>query len=249
MRSLGSVLKAAVVAGLIAGAVTAVFHSLLTEPVIDRAIKMEEGMTIQARGEAPKSPVVDRTTQHRGLIVGFLVYGVTWGLLFGVLFHLTRPWHPSAWTAPKSGVVMAFLTGWAVAVLPFLKYPANPPGVGEPATIGYRQELYFGFMVLSVAGTALAVALHGFLNRPAQASPDGRAGWSMVPAIYSICAAAVFVVMPASPDPVLMPGELVRTFRTLSLVGLVVFWVVMAGVFAWLSRDEPSPALRRRGLA
>ena len=41
-KPLGAVLKAALLAGLVAGAVAAGFHSLVTEPVIDRAIQIEE---------------------------------------------------------------------------------------------------------------------------------------------------------------------------------------------------------------
>ena len=39
-----------------------------------------------------------------------------------------------------------------MAIFPFLKYPANPPGVGEPESIGYRQTLYVGFIALAVLG-------------------------------------------------------------------------------------------------
>ena len=41
-KSLAEVLKAAVLAGLIAGAVSGGFHWIMTEPLIDRAIEMEQ---------------------------------------------------------------------------------------------------------------------------------------------------------------------------------------------------------------
>jgi len=40
--SLGTVLKAAVVAGLLAGAITAGMHAILLEPLIEQAIELEE---------------------------------------------------------------------------------------------------------------------------------------------------------------------------------------------------------------
>ncbi len=248
MRSFGGVLRAAVIAGLIGGVVTAAFHSLLTERVIDKSIAVEKAMIV-ARGQALGHPVVDRATQQKGLIVGFLMYGLTWGLLFGVLFHLTRPWQPSAWTGARSGVIVALLTGWSVAVLPFLKYPANPPGVGDPGTIAYRQGLYASFVVLSVAGTALSLALHRFLGLQGRAPLRKRTRWWPVAAVYAAYAAAIYLAMPAIHDLVQMPGELLLAFRVLSLAGLVVFWVVMAGAFAWLSRDEPARALGRWGIS
>ena len=39
-----------------------------------------------------------------------------------------------------------------------IKYPANPPAVGDPETIYYRQSLYVGYLVIS-GFTALALAL------------------------------------------------------------------------------------------
>jgi hypothetical protein len=57
MRSLGSVLKAAVVAGLIAGAITAGFHTLLLEPLIERAIGLEEQASSPPPGKPCKHPL------------------------------------------------------------------------------------------------------------------------------------------------------------------------------------------------
>jgi hypothetical protein len=244
MRTLGSILKAAVVAGLIAGAIVSGFHTLLIEPVIERAIALEEQHG-QAHGEAHAEPVVDRPTQRWGLVLGFVLYGAIWGLLLGVLLYLTQNWRPTTWSLVRYGVLLAVLLGWSVAWLPFLKYPANPPGVGEADTVGYRQALYVGFIGLSVVGTALALGLFRLLNRPTGASAPrgGRGVW--VIAGYVIYAAAIYAVLPANPDPVEMPADLIWTFRIISLAGLLVFWMSLAGVFAWMARDA-SPALAPR---
>lgn len=87
------VLNAAVVAGLIAGAVTAGFHWLFTEPVIDRAIQFEERAR-ESGGSATEPPVVDRRTQRRGLVIGFLIFGAVWGLLLGLLASRLLAWLP-----------------------------------------------------------------------------------------------------------------------------------------------------------
>lgn len=230
MLSLGATLKAAVVAGLLAGAVAAGFHWVLTEPVIDRAIEIEEQRS-RAQGAKPEEPVVSRPAQRVGLVVGFLLYGAAWGLLSGVLFHVTRAWQPAAWTEAKRGFVFAALVGWSVAVFPFLKYPANPPGVGAPETIGYRQALYLGFIGLSVLGAALASGLQRSLSRAR------RSAWPVALALYLVYLAVLYLAMPPNPDPVKMPPQLVWTFRALSLGGLVLFWAVLGGAFGWLSRE------------
>ena len=244
MESLGSVVKAAVLAGLIAGAGVAGFHALLIEPVLDRAIALEEHLS-QARGEAAHEPPIDRRTQRWGMVLGFLLYGAIWGLLLGVAFYLTRTWHPPAWTTTRRGLLFALLAGWSVAMFPFLKYPANPPGVGDPQTIGYRQMLYFGFMGLSVGGTALAVGLSRLLRRAPWSSALAGGGGVLAFGFYVLYAVALYVTMPANPDPVAMPAQLVWAFRAISFTGLVVFWMALGGIFGWFAR-EASPRLWQR---
>ena len=115
MWTLGSILKLAVVAGLIAGAVISGFHTLLIEPYIERAIAIEEQHS-QAHGEAHEEPVVDRPTQRWGLVLGFILYGAIWGLLLGVLTYLIQGWRPTSWTIVRYGVVLAVIVGWSVAL-------------------------------------------------------------------------------------------------------------------------------------
>jgi hypothetical protein len=241
MRTLGSILKASVLAGLLAGAIVSGFHTLLIEPVIDRAIALEEQRS-QTRGEAHAEPVVDRPTQRWGLVLGFIIYGAMWGLLLGVILYLTQGWRPTTWTLVRYGVVLAVLLGWSVAWFPFLKYPANPPGVGDAETVGYRQALYLGFIGLSVVGTAVALGLFRLLSHPTGAPAHGWGCWLWVTAGYVIYAAAIYAAFPANPDPVEMPADLVWTFRLFSFVGLLLFWMVLAGLFGWLARDT-APAL------
>jgi len=235
VTSLGSLIKTALVAGLVAGAAVAGFHWLVTEPVIDRAIEIEERSS-QARGTPAEEPVVSRPAQRVGLILGFLLYGATWGLLFSVFFHLTRAWQPPAWTVARRGFLVAGLAGWSVAVFPFLKYPANPPGVGDPETIGYRQALYLAIIGLSVIGAGLVVGLHRSVSRA------GRSGWPLVLAAYLVYLAVVYLAMPSNPDPVKMSPQVVWTFRVLSLAGLVLFWGILGGAFGWLSRQRGGQA-------
>ena len=241
MGSLGSVLKAAALAGLIAGAITAGFHTLLLEPLIERAIELEEQAS-RLPGQAGHEPLIDRPTQRWGLVLGFLVYGALWGLLFGLVAYFAQTLWPAAWTAYRFGLSLALLVGWSVAVLPFLKYPANPPGVGETETIAYRQWLYFGFLGLSAVGTALAVGIYRWLTRSASSGPAGRLPAALAVTVYVILVIIVYLVMPANPDPVEMPTGLVWPFRVVAFLGLFLFWAVLGGAFVWLLREAPAPA-------
>lgn len=228
------VLKAALLAGFIAGGVASAFHWFLTEPVIDRAIEVEEQLS-QAQDEKGEEPVVSRQAQRAGLILGFLLYGGAWGLLSGLFFHLTRKWQPETWSITKRGLVMVLVVGWSVAILPFLKYPANPPGVGDPETIGYRQGLYLGLIGLSFLGSCLTLWLQRSLAPKRLSSPTALA-------LYVVFVALLYFGMPSNPDPVRMPAELVWRFQLLSLIGLLLFWCTLGGAFGWLCRRQGGAA-------
>jgi hypothetical protein len=241
MRGLRSGLVSAVLAGLLGGALAAAFHAALTEPVIDQAIAAEEARAAAQPGHSHQAPVVSRRGQKIGLVVGLLLYGAIWGLLVGVGLRLTRGWAPLAWRPGRWGLVVAGLTGWAVAVFPFLKYPANPPGVGEPDTIAYRQVLYVGFIALSVLGLGLAVAL----GRRLGATVGGASAWIVPIVFYAAWAFGLCALMPPNPDPVRLSATIVGPFRALSLAGLVVFWAALGTGLALLGRLDAAP--RRRG--
>src|SRR6266568_6972745 len=148
--SLGTILWSALIAGVLGGLAAAIFHFLATEPVIDRAIMLE---TLHRQAEGTyEEPMVSRELQKVGLFVGFLIYGFTWSLLFGAVFHVTQRWLPG--TSPlKRGALLAGAALWSVALFPFLKYPANPPGVGDPDTITRRTLLYLVMLTWSIVST------------------------------------------------------------------------------------------------
>ncbi len=227
MRARKTVLVSAIVAGLIGGAIASAFHGLFTEPVIDRAIAAEEARAAAQPGHHSEEPVVSRRGQKIGLVVGLLLYGAIWGLLVGLTVHATQGWAPRTWSLARRGAVLAGLLGWSVAIFPFLKYPANPPGVGEPDSIGYRQTLYIGFMALAVLGLALATALR-----------RRTGGWLVPSLFYAAWALGIYVLMPPNPDPVQLSEAIVRPFRALSLAGLVIFWTVLGAALAVLGRDR-----------
>lgn len=101
---------------------------------------------------AENKSLVSRATQHLGLVVATTLFGIAVGGLLALAFALLR-----GRTAHRSDRHLALgLTAVvfvAAVAVPFLKYPANPPGVGSPDTIGYRTELY----VLIVGGCLVAL--------------------------------------------------------------------------------------------
>ncbi len=230
--SLGNVLKSALLAGLAAALAAAAFHAVITEPVIDQAIAIEEQRSA-AIGQPVGEALVSRDMQRVGLWIGFLMYGFSWALLFGALYYLAQRWLPGA-DASKQGLVLALLGYWAIGLMPFLKYPANPPGVGDPVTIGYRQNLYFGLLAITLMGAGLSVALNRYLSRSMNGS---KTSWLTL-VFLAVFSGVVYLAMPGNPDPVQMPESLLTNFRVLSLVGVTLFWGVLGLGFARFVRSS-----------
>jgi predicted cobalt transporter CbtA len=232
--TIGKTLKAALLAALLAALVVSVFHTFVTEPLIDKAIGIEEQMS---HADAPAAdghqemPIVSRDVQKWGLFLGWFLYGLSWASLFGAIYFLAQKWLPGA-GAWQRGLVMAGLAYWAIALLPFLKYPANPPGVGDPATIDYRQTIYLTVLGLSIVGAALSVLLY----RQFAPRLDGMKSWLPPLLFIGIFSLTIYLAMPGNPDAIRMPLEVVQNFRVLSFSGLTVFWAAFGLGFAWLAQ-------------
>ena len=237
--SLGAVVGAALVAGLLAGLAVGLFHFFATEPVIQQAIDLEEALAQAGHaGSAPE--VVGRPAQRFGLILGFLVYGLCWGLLFGLAAWFLARLSGQRWLLRAVG--LALVGYWAFGIFPQLKYPANPPGVGDPETIGYRQGLYFGFLALSCLTVLLAAVVYRDLGRLGGrwARPTVRA--PLVAGLYLIAVLVLAGLLPGNPDPVPLPPDLVTAFRWLTLAGVTLFWLVLGATFAALAGRAGRPA-------
>jgi hypothetical protein len=69
----------------------------------------------------------------------------------------------------------------------------------------------------------------------------------MAVAIYVIYVAVVYLAMPANPDPVEMPPELLWPCRAIAFLGLTLFRAALGGAFVWLLRDASTPSPVGRG--
>lgn len=158
------VLRAAGV-GALGGLAAFVFARVFAEPLIQRGIDYEEG-----RGEAEAAlaaaahehggpELFSRFVQANvGLGVGMIAFGLGVGLLFGVAYCLAwgRVGRLSARALSLAVAGAGFL---ALYLVPFLKYPSNPPAVGNGDTIAQRAGLYGVMVVASVVFLAGAVWL------------------------------------------------------------------------------------------
>jgi len=223
------VILGAVVAGLLAGLLSSVLLTFTAEPVIDRAIALEESHHgTPAPGEPEEPEVVSRTQQKGfGRFAAYGLGGAAYGVLFGIAFLSLRR-RPG----PDNGFRHALLAGGLVAtaftVMPFLKYPPNPPAVGDPATISERQWKYLALIFLSLVVLAAAARLSTRL-RERSWTDDERliaVGLAVVVPLGLLCA-----LMPPFPDAIEVPANLLWQFRIASLGGNFVLWLVLTVTF------------------
>jgi hypothetical protein len=86
-----------------------------------------------------------------GLFTAVLVYSVAFGGLFGLAFAFAYGRMPGALTPQALSALLAATGFIAIYLVPNLKYPSNPPSVGDPETIGARTALYFVVIAISLA--------------------------------------------------------------------------------------------------
>ncbi|MBM2809664.1 MAG: putative cobalt transporter subunit (CbtA) [Chloroflexi bacterium] len=223
---ISALLVTILVGGLLAGLLAAGFHAVATEPIIDEAIAIEE--MHHADEPSGAEPTVSRPMQKIGLFVGWLTLGFIYAALLGVSYVVarTRGWVGSGRVAPA---VLTLAAYFAIALVPALKYPANPPGVGDPDSIGFRQSAFIACWALSIAGAVLAAAIA--VRIPL--GPAGRAASGAL--VFLVWSVGLYLVLPANPDPITMPPALVDAFRVRSVEGLTLFWLVLGAVLAAFS--------------
>ena len=190
---LRNLLLCGLVAGLCAGLVSTGFASLAGEPAIDRAIAYEDAHA-PAHHDAAAAPVpVSRALQRTGgLLTALVVDGLALGGIFALVFAFTYGRVGRA--SPRATAY--WLAGAAFLVLflvPFVKYPANPPSVGDPATIGRRTTLYATMFAISVCAAIAA----GRLRPVLRARFDGHAATGLALLAFVVVVTAAGLVLPS----------------------------------------------------
>jgi hypothetical protein len=213
------------VAGLVAGLLAGIFAFFAGEPSVDQAIRLEE-----AAAHAQEEETFGRPTQKVGLFFATGFSGATVGGIFGVAYAYFRGRlaSKSDWTRSLSLAATIFA---GASLVPFLKYPANPPTVGDPETIGARTASYFLLVALSLLAILATWYAAKTLRGRGVSSPVRHvtAGLGLL-AVLGV----LLGVLPAGADPGEFPAGLLWEFRISSLGSLLVFWVGLGVVFGVL---------------
>ena len=246
----GSLLWRGVIVGFIAALLSFGLLKTVGEPAVDRAIAFETAMDeakakakqdeAMAKGmsmpaEEDSQELVGRPVQSGiGLFTGVTVYNLAFGGLFALAFAICCG-RIGNWSPRVTAGVLAISGFLAVYAVPIIKYPANPPSIGNPDTIGLRSAIYFAMILLSFASM---IAAWNVRNRLV----DQFGAWNATligAAVYLVAAVLFALAMPPLNEvPEGFPAVVLWQFRMASLGAQAIMWTVIGlGFGTWVEHD------------
>ena len=217
------------ISGALAGTIHGVVNFAIVEPYLDQAIGIEN-QNLFASGEEEDTAQFwaehesYRIWQKSGQVLAGMILGIAMGSLFGIIYALSRNSLPGKNDVTKA-VILAGIMWISIYLIPFLKYPANPPTVGDGETVALRAILYILFILISGFGAFTSYKLSKrFQNNNIYLGLFG----------YVVFIVIMFFVMPENPDQITAPMNLVNEFRLMSILGVSSFWGsigIILGVF------------------
>jgi uncharacterized membrane protein YidH (DUF202 family) len=229
---LRNLLICGLIAGLCGGLLATGFAEIVGEPQANRAISFESARD-KAAGMPEEAPIVSRTMQRSfGLLTAAVVYGLSLGGLFALAFAAAygrigraSPARTSLWLA-----LGAFVT---VYLVPFIKYPANPPAIGDPNTIGKRTALYVTMIAISLLAALAAARFRAALRANRSESTSTLAAG----ALYLVIVIVAGLALPTINEvPATFPAVTLFKFREASIGMQLVIWTTIGLVFAATSQ-------------
>jgi hypothetical protein len=260
-------------AGALGGLLAFVFARIFAEPQIQAAIDYESGRDAAQNAlnhtADPAGPeVFSRAIQaNLGIGVGMVLFGVAMGALFAVVYTvlLGRVGRIRARVLALLVAGGGFLTLYLV---PFVKYPANPPAIGHEETISVRSGLY----LIMVAGSILFLLGALWLGRRLAPRVGNWNAILIAAAGFVVLAGILMAVLPPlghlsanvaeygvqntetplplkSPDGTIVypgfPADTLFEFRFYSLAAQLILWTTIGLVFGPLAERALAKATRR----
>ena len=226
------------VAGCFAGTIHGLANLVIVEPYLDQAIGIEN-QNLFASGEEEDTPQFQaeyesyRIWQKSGQVLAGAILGTSMGALFGIVFALSKKVLPGEHHIKKA-LVLSGVMWLTIYLIPFLKYPANPPTVGDADTVVLRAILYLSFIAISGLS---AVGFYQLFKR----LQKGKKVFAIIG--YAAFIGSVFFLMPENPDEVTAPMDLVNGFRAMSVVSVSIFWIAVAVILGafWQKYNPERP--------
>lgn len=264
-----------VLAGAVGGLLAFLFARIFAEPEIQRAIDYEGGRDaaqeainqaagMHAHGEGAE--VFSRAVQANvGIGVAMIFLGMAMGALFAVAYAICLG-RTGRIRARNLAVLVAGAGFLTLYLVPFIKYPANPPAVGNDESIQMRSSLYLVMVVSSVIFLALSV----WLGRRLQARYGNWNATVIAGGVFIAASAVLMLLLPSfgelavnsdlhqateTPQPLTnangtivfpgFPADLLFNFRLYSVGAQLILWTAIGLVFGPLAERLLEPSADR----
>ena len=262
-----------VLAGALGGLLAFVFARIMAEPLIQRSIDYESAREAaqaaldRAAGLAtagPEPEVFSRTVQaDAGMGVGLVLFGAAMGALLAVAYAICLG--RTGRLRPRTLSVLVAAGGFvALYLVPFLKYPANPPAIGHGDSVRARSELY----LTMVGGSVLLLALAVWLGVRLAARAGSWNATLVAGLAFAAGAAILMLLLPPlgelpdnvarfgrqateTPQPLTapdgrivfpgFPADLLYGFRLYSLATQAILWAAIGLAFAPMAERLLAP--------
>ena len=213
--------------GAISGLVLAGMNLIVVEPFIDKAIGLETNKAIASGKHIDTNEQNSyRIWQKSGSFVAGSILGMAYGSLLGIVYAFSRKFLPFS-SDRKKAIFLSLVIYFVMFVIPFLKYPGNPPAVGNPATIYLRESLFLGYLAVSTITTlSLGILFYKFRHVKHISI--------IIPLVYAVVISSAFVLFPPNPDKISIPMDLVNSFRLVTASTQLGFWIVLGIIFGLL---------------
>lgn len=229
-----SIIVRACLGGAAAGLLAALFFLTVSQATLNEAIAFEEAASdvdSPLDDEEAEEPLVSRQTQTIGAVIASVLYGALAGIVFGTIFAKVRHRLPAK-TDFGRATQLAALGFIITAATPAIKYPANPPGVGNPDDVNQRTVVFVTLLAAAIAVVAGLALLYRWMRlrfEPATAH-------LLITATSVVSFVALLVLWPADttvvPDD--FPADLLWRFRLQALTTLTITWVGLGVFTGWL---------------
>jgi hypothetical protein len=269
-----------VLSGAFAGLIAFVFARIFAEPVIQKAIDYESardaaqaaldkaaGLAVPAAGP----DIFSRTIQADvGIGAGLILFGAAMGALVAVAYAICLGRTGKIRPLQLGLLVPAFFF-LGMYVVPFMKYPANPPAIGHEDTIRERGALF----LITVFCSCLFLFLAVYFGQKLHARYSAWTSTLLVGGGYLVAMTILFLVLPqlghldsnvveygrhATETPLPLkdldgkivfpgfPADVLFNFRLYSIGAQLLLWTTIGLVFAPMAerllapKPAPSPA-------
>jgi hypothetical protein len=250
------------VPGVAAGLAAFAFSRVMIEPIIGAAVDYEgvrahaEAQLIGGGHDHGHELFTRGVQQNFGAAVGVIAFSLVMGVLFAVAYATIRAALSRRGYNPDPSAMALLLSAGmfvAIALMPGLKYPANPPTVGLEETVAERSSTFLTITVISVVTAAVAVAAALAWSRRRGIWPAAALAGSA----YLAVMVGAMVLLPnfdevpgplTGPDGIVLdgfPAAALADFRVFSLVNQGLLWLVIGATAACLTALWPSIQARR----